>query len=691
MNDEEKLVHYIKSHNDHEIKKGLGLFTEYSEDIFIYIRKRTTYTIDVPSQRTDDSYEVKLNVLSKDVIDKCQCAAYKKYGQCKHAIAAALALLQEEYEYSHSELEEMIEAEVWDGYKNKNTAAASEKIFTAKKQKTEKPQPPSIPSITQKEWKKFTKKGILTTNDLDKYSGYCWHSFSHLEKIVLNGFNEKELQWTFFLQEKKQEVSQEIKYDAKESYYYRCSCNFKGVYDMCKHVRLAFDKLLYSNRQGFFATFRDWTQEKNNLLKPYSLTIADEEASAFTFTVGFYGDLQMQAPPAFIKGGDKEQLKKLSRLFKSKETIGATELIRPRPLPGTIIDFETAFVLNANSQRLKIGFELEAAKLYRKQQKIDLKKLSVNQPANLSLFKELSDEVYGLLLQLSDNSLLDYLQMKGHGYLKNYGSPWQQMTDASIAILKTHYIECLQKLWPHLAAHPENFLLQDGKFSSINCKPVSFSTDTVEISFAVKADERFITVWQIPLMNNKPLTDGNVKLLHDFIFSVNGVLHIIKNIEDLPVIEQFRNGFIKVAADSKYDVIQNIIAPLQERYDVQLPEGFELKTIHPKPLAQVLLKEFSNQYLMLQPQFLYEETEVDYSNNPEDILITLPSGSLQIMKRDAALEKQFFETARPSSLLKRFIEPKEIADLVAFVCSPLSLATNGAALRVEGGVVRSMV
>jgi len=55
------------------------------------------------------------------------------------------------------------------------------------------------------------------------------------------------------------------------------------------------------------------------------------------------------------------------------------------------------------------------------------------------------------------------------------------------------------------------------------------------------------------------------------------------------------------------------------------------------------------------------------------------------------MEKQFFETARPSSLLKRFIEPKEIADLVAFVCSPLSSATNGAALRVEGGVVRSMV
>jgi NAD(P)-dependent dehydrogenase (short-subunit alcohol dehydrogenase family) len=42
-------------------------------------------------------------------------------------------------------------------------------------------------------------------------------------------------------------------------------------------------------------------------------------------------------------------------------------------------------------------------------------------------------------------------------------------------------------------------------------------------------------------------------------------------------------------------------------------------------------------------------------------------------------------------LLRRFASPQEVAALVAFVCSPLSSATNGAALRVEGGVVRSIV
>jgi NAD(P)-dependent dehydrogenase (short-subunit alcohol dehydrogenase family) len=56
-----------------------------------------------------------------------------------------------------------------------------------------------------------------------------------------------------------------------------------------------------------------------------------------------------------------------------------------------------------------------------------------------------------------------------------------------------------------------------------------------------------------------------------------------------------------------------------------------------------------------------------------------------------AVEKQFFQEMRPSSLLQRFATPAEVAALVTFVASPLSSATNGAALRVDGGVVRSMV
>lgn len=55
------------------------------------------------------------------------------------------------------------------------------------------------------------------------------------------------------------------------------------------------------------------------------------------------------------------------------------------------------------------------------------------------------------------------------------------------------------------------------------------------------------------------------------------------------------------------------------------------------------------------------------------------------------VENDFFATVRPSSLLKRFATTDEVAAMVAFLASPLSSATNGAAIRVEGGVIRSIL
>ena len=55
------------------------------------------------------------------------------------------------------------------------------------------------------------------------------------------------------------------------------------------------------------------------------------------------------------------------------------------------------------------------------------------------------------------------------------------------------------------------------------------------------------------------------------------------------------------------------------------------------------------------------------------------------------VQREFFEKVRPTSLLQRFAAPEEVAAMAAFVCSPLSSVTNGAALRCDGGVVRAVV
>jgi NAD(P)-dependent dehydrogenase (short-subunit alcohol dehydrogenase family) len=57
----------------------------------------------------------------------------------------------------------------------------------------------------------------------------------------------------------------------------------------------------------------------------------------------------------------------------------------------------------------------------------------------------------------------------------------------------------------------------------------------------------------------------------------------------------------------------------------------------------------------------------------------------------AAFEAEFFKTIRPTSLLKRFETIDEVASMIVYLCSPLASATTGAAIRVDGGVVRAIL
>ena len=55
------------------------------------------------------------------------------------------------------------------------------------------------------------------------------------------------------------------------------------------------------------------------------------------------------------------------------------------------------------------------------------------------------------------------------------------------------------------------------------------------------------------------------------------------------------------------------------------------------------------------------------------------------------VKEDVFNLRRPSSLLRRYAEPEEVANMICYACSPASSATNGAALRVDGGIVRTYI
>jgi NAD(P)-dependent dehydrogenase (short-subunit alcohol dehydrogenase family) len=73
------------------------------------------------------------------------------------------------------------------------------------------------------------------------------------------------------------------------------------------------------------------------------------------------------------------------------------------------------------------------------------------------------------------------------------------------------------------------------------------------------------------------------------------------------------------------------------------------------------------------------------SEGVTDFVNTLAAGAKQT---SAEFEKEFFRSVRPTSLLQRFATVDEVASMVAYLSSPLASATNGAAVRVDGGVLR---
>jgi len=71
----------------------------------------------------------------------------------------------------------------------------------------------------------------------------------------------------------------------------------------------------------------------------------------------------------------------------------------------------------------------------------------------------------------------------------------------------------------------------------------------------------------------------------------------------------------------------------------------------------------------------------------EGALAFLRSLDLGASVTDEEREAEFFRRIKPTSLIQRFIRPEEIAATAVFIASPFSSATNGAAIKAEGGIV----
>ncbi len=491
-------------------------------------------------------------------------------------------------------------------------------------------------------WHKFRSTPRNVFQHVQIMSGYSMRSNSQLfSKMKLSAEDIEKLSWAFEFEAAKSTIYHpEINYDRNETFHYRCSCNDNSK--ICLHIRAAFDWLAEKRGNSYFESLKNWDEEKSAMLEEYGLKLDDKEAGEIEFNIDYFGRLQMKVP-AWLWGKNAEN--KISNFKKSLVPHKEAQLFseRPKLTKDAIIDFQVGFLFNFTSMHFKTSFELETIKVFEKGNVKSYKKLSIHNVSNLPLLKELPDEVYNLLLSFTDDGVKGYLKKNGHGYLANYSNPWLNTSDDSIALIEKHYAVQLKKIWLHLCEHGNVYLLKEGNFSNKNVQPAQLSADLVSLGFSIEEDERFITIRRLLIKNKNVVNAKDVRFYTPGIFIIDEELHLPENLEDLDIFNRFEHGYIKIPVANRLSVITNIIPSLQQKYSVQLPPSLQLNTIKITPKPQVLLKEYTTQYLMLKPQFVYEALTVDYEANPQDILQTLPDGSQQLILRDVSKEKAFFE------------------------------------------------
>ena len=463
-----------------------------------------------------------------------------------------------------------------------------------------------------------------------------------LKKTFLKNFDEAEVTCIFEYQHDKKNIfTPQIRYDRADCFYYTCNCSEAGK--MCSHVKASFEQLARLNGRNFFLPYKDTSAERNVLLKPYGLTVADPEAADFIFQTDYWGNFSVVAPAWLWKDNVAEGVKKLKNILTQVHTEN-----NGRPLAhNAIIDFEIGFLFNLSSKHFKIDFELEVVKVINADKKPGYAKLRIHDDDNLLLLKELPDELYNKVILLTDRNVKSHLAQKGHSYLLyNSMSNWNSLSESSIADLRKHYLDTIIKMWPLLCLQKHIVILRKGSFSNANIQPIALSPDFLTFSFKVEEEQRYMKITLQKEINDEVLPDDKVALYGGFIFEVGNKLYLPSHIADIDMLGQFRLGFIRIPIASKEEIIRNLVPLLERRYKVYLPPALATEKIEAEMKPQVLLKEQEGKYLVIMPQYIYNDTVVNYEPSPDNILKLMPDGRYVTMVREAENEQAFFAIIR---------------------------------------------
>src|ERR1035438_9241157 len=240
---------------------------------------------------------------------------------------------------------------------------------------------------------------------------------------------------------------------------------------------------------------------------------------------------------------------------------------------------------------------------------------------------------------------MNYLLFKGFRHVANF-SGWQSLLDEkTVDFLREYYHSILIKLWPFLSK--ENYLYAlpaEKTFTPGNLQLVEVGNSNPGVSFKVSRDEKLITVQLLFTIEGESFSVTNGSDFGYFFIGHNNQYFLLQNYAHVKLLRQFESGMLKFPVVHLFDVLRQVITPLQQIYPVEIDATLHFEIRKAEMVPQVMVSEYLNQFLMLMPQFAYDGHTVDYDEEPR-ISIQNEEGFC-VIERDKPAEKGFYERLR---------------------------------------------
>jgi hypothetical protein len=590
--------------------KGKRIFNLYRNNILISEFSENGFvTVKVPSESSDIVYNVEIDA-EDEMADYCNCPAFANYDYCKHQAAALIYLSQ-------------MGDSITEAQKSTGQKTATDKVAAIPNDDFVRFQ---LKSLNHYDMENITNKRVLRSYP------YQFFPFS----IQITGHNGSVFHSETKLS-RQQQHNQELEYLGNDLYRARCTCK-KTTEGLCEHLYAVLCSI--ANKHGFyyFRSFDDYSREKNELLKPYNITVNDEEAKLFTFDFDRWsGKLRLtHVPNYFFSATDTERIRKLSEKFITKES-GNGLMVRPPLPPDMILDYEVGILFHFVSKK-HIGMEIEPIMVRYKTNGLEVKRININEPTGQARLKPLPDNLYRFVMLFSQEKITQELKSKGLAGHSNYYNTWSPQNDVALNAIRQYMLNQIFQHWDMLADYEHCFVLTDGKFSKNNIKPVKLTPHRVQFGFAVENKERHIVLHMKAKLNGETLNEKEYQWHHSLLL-VNDTLAIPEKPNSNQLFKIFDSGKMIFSKEIKTEILRSVLLPLQQQYDVQLPSELQVQEIKAIPTPQLHVSEFGEQYLMLKLFFDYEGNVIEHDSTQFEIIEN--ENTTLYIHRHAEAEKVF--------------------------------------------------